>query len=91
MYSQERPQCDAQTSNIGKQERRDESLNSARSWKQVCEGGGQSLREAEARIPEYADLRFSVFGESLQEHKEKVTLAEDAPLVGIKARNMLIW
>ena len=62
--------------------------------------GNKSVREevnpfgeAEARIPEYADLPFRVFGESLQEHIQKVTLAEDAPPLGIKAHktNMLIF
>ena len=37
----------------------------------VYEVGGQSLREAEARIPKCADLRFRILGESLQEQKEK--------------------
>ena len=46
-------------------------FSSARNWKQFAKEGSPSLRKAEAGIHHYADLQFRVFGESLQEHKEK--------------------
>ena len=80
-------QSDVQASNTGKQERRDESSNSTRSWKQS--GRGQSLQEA------FQNLQTSDSGylEKVFKNRQKQTLAENAPPMGIEARktNVLIW
>ena len=69
MYSQERQQNDAQTSNTRKTGAK-RRISSTPSWKESAQWRGPSLRKAEARIPKCADLQFSVFGESRQEHKK---------------------
>ena len=65
------------------QDRQQNDPQSTRSWKQSAQGWGPSLRKAEAWIHQYADLQFRVLGESLQEHKEKVNVSSDVPLLVI--------
>ena len=49
----------------------DQSGVPARIWKQSAQRRSPSLQKAEARFPQYADLRFMVLGESLQEQNEQ--------------------
>ena len=51
---------------------------SDRSWKQSAKEGGQSLRKAEARVHQYADLQLTVLGESLQDKRKKWILQRRA-------------
>ena len=85
MYSQER-QNDAQTSNIGKQERRDESSTQP--------AGGNSLRKEEVhpfgrRNLEFQSMLISDSGyleKVFKNIKKKVNLSGDAPPLGIQAQ-----
>ena len=93
MYSQERQQNDAQTSNTRKQGRRNESS--------AQPAAGNSLRKGEVhpfgrRTPEFHTMQISDSGyleKVLKNMKKKVNLAEDAQPLGIQAHktNILIW
>ena len=66
---------------IPSQEVRDPNSQGIKVWTRVVsqpaaghglrKGVGPSFRKAEARIPQYADLRFMVLGESLQKHRKR--------------------
>ena len=91
MYSQERQQNDAQTSNTRKTGRRDESAQPP---------AGKSLRNGEVHPCGRRKLEFpkmqisnSAYLEKVVKNIKKVNLAEDAPPLGIQAQttNILIW
>ena len=73
MFSQDRQQNDAQTSNTRKQGRRDESSAQPAAGNSLRKGRGE-VHPFGRRKPEFHNMRISrsrVLGESVQQHKEK--------------------
>ena len=94
MYSQEKQQSDAQTSNTGKQGRRDEYFKLSPQLETDCEE--EEVNQFGRRKLEFHNMQISDsrYLENVYKNlKKKVTLAEDTTSLGIESwkTNTLIW